>query len=48
MEVIQRACINDFFYILDTSVAELIKEATDADEFMDCLRCQQGMWERSS
>ena len=27
----------------DTSIAELVKEYTDTDEFIDCLRCQQGI-----
>ena len=26
----------------DTSIAELVKEVTDSDEFLDSLRCQQG------
>jgi len=28
----------------DTSIAELLREATDSDEFMDCLRCQQELY----
>ena len=32
-----------FFVSLDTSIAELVKEVTDSDEFLDSLRCQQGM-----
>ncbi|KAL4223148.1 Vacuolar protein sorting-associated protein 33A [Mactra antiquata] len=27
-----------------TSIAELIKDCTDTDEFMDCLRCQQELY----
>jgi hypothetical protein len=26
----------------DTSIAELVKEVTDSDDFMDSLRTQQG------
>ena len=29
-------------FSLDTSIAELIKEHTDSEEFLDSLRCQQG------
>ena len=27
--------------IVDTLIAELIKDGTDTDEFMECLHCQQ-------
>ena len=31
----------------DTSIAELIKEVTDSEEFLDALRTQQGITNQS-
>ena len=31
-------------FVSETSIAELIKEATDSDDFMECLRCQQELY----
>ena len=32
----------ELFLFTDTSIAELVKEFTDEDDFIDALRCQQG------
>jgi len=31
-------------FAADTAIAELIKEGTDSEEFMECLRCQQDLF----